>query len=52
MATKKKTYHKNDFSDEEIYEEIEDEIKKIRDSGLKYVEEAQRINDLYNDKKQ
>ena len=48
----KKQYQKDQFSDEEILEEIRDEIREIRAEGLKKVPEAERINELYNRRKQ
>lgn len=44
----KKNYNqKVDFSDEEIYEEIKEQIREIKESNLKKVEEETKIYDLY-----
>lgn len=39
-STKKSHNQKIDFSDDEIYEEIKDQIREIRDKGLKHLEEV------------
>jgi hypothetical protein len=41
-----------DFSDEEIYEEIKDEIRDIREKSLKIVEAEQKIYDIYKQHKE
>ena len=52
MATKKRNlYLKNDFSDEEVYNEIRDQIKEIRDKNLTQVQEECEINNLYMERK-
>lgn len=44
----KKNYNqKVEFSDEEIYEEIKEQIREIKESNLKKVEEETKIFDLY-----
>jgi hypothetical protein len=48
MSKSKKSYNqKVDFSDEEIYEEIKEQIEEIKESNLKKVEEETKIYDLY-----
>lgn len=44
---KKSQYQKVDFSDEEVYEEIKDQIREIKEKNLKNVEEAEQIGNLY-----
>lgn len=52
MATKgKKRFSKYDFSDEEIYNNIKDDIRDIKDMNLKQVDEEFRIMNLYEEKK-
>ena len=51
MKSKKKQYTKNEFSDEEVFNEIKDEIREIRDKNLKQLDEEMEIMKLYNDKK-
>ena len=48
---KKSQYQKVDFSDQEAYEEIKDQIRQIKDKGLKNLEEAEQINNLYIQRK-
>lgn len=45
--SKKLSYLKVDFSDEEVYDEIKDDIRDIKDRNLKNLEEAELINELY-----
>ena len=49
---RRNNYQRLDFSDEEIYEEIKDEIRSIKERELKNVEEAELIYNLYNSHKQ
>ena len=49
----KKTYtEKVDFSDQEAYEDIIDQIEEIKQSSLKKVEAELKIFDLYTAQKQ
>jgi len=52
QKNKKRMYTKDEFSDKEVYNEIKDEIKNIRDKNYKQVEEDSLINNLYETKKQ
>lgn len=36
---KKKQFTRNEFSDQEVYNEIKDDIRDIRDRNLKHIEE-------------
>lgn len=48
---KKSQYQKVDFSDDEVYEEIKEQVREIKERNLKVIEEAGLIADLYNQHK-
>ena len=48
---KKKTNARLEFSDEEAYNEIREQVREIKSLELKQVDEEMKIMDLYNEKK-
>lgn len=52
QKNKKRFYTKDDFSDKEVYNEIKDAIREIRERNLKQLEEDSLISNIYETKKQ
>lgn len=51
MKSKKNQYSKEEFSDQEVYNEIKDEMREIRERNLKQVDEEMQIMQLYSERK-